>query len=442
MNLAGMRVLVLGAQRTGHSVSRFLSARGAKLRIADCSMSARTALAATFGAESDADDSPDLLRGVDLVVPSPGIPRHHGALREALRRGIPVWSEIELAFRFLSCPILAVTGTNGKSTTTTLLGAMSSGAGMRTFTGGNLGTPLIDAVGWDPAPEIAVAEISSFQLEWIEKFHPRMAVVLNFSPDHLDRYSSLAEYAQAKASLLRALQPGEFAILNRDDPWVWGLRAQTIGTTVSFGRERVEFGGFLENGTAVYWGPGAAPLRFSLARTRLVGRHNEENILAAVTAACTWGLPPHAVQQAIDATEPLPHRMNFVREHRGVRYIDDSKATNVGAVLQSLRSVPGPVILLLGGHDKGGEFHSLARELRGRVKRVVAFGAARQRVARELAGTVPVALATGLDGAVAEAARWAEAGDTVLLSPACASFDEFRDYAERGDRFRALVEAL
>ncbi len=442
MNLAGLRVLVLGAQRTGHSVSRFLSARGAKLRIADCSVSARTALAAAFRAECRADDSPDLLRGIDLVVPSPGIPRNHGALREALRMGIPVWSEIELAFRFLPCPILAVTGTNGKSTTTTLLGAMSTGAGMRAFTGGNLGTPLIDAVDWQPAPEIAVAEISSFQLEWVETFHPRMAVVLNFSPDHLDRYACVEEYAEAKAILVRALQPGEFAILNRDDAWVWGLRLQTLGTVVSFGRERVEFGAFLEGGTAVYWGAGTAPLRFSLARTRLVGQHNEENILAALTAACTWGLPPAAIQQAIDAAEPLPHRMNFVREHRGVRYYDDSKATNIGAVRQSLRSVPAPVILLLGGHDKGGNFRSLVEDLPGRVKHVVAFGAAGRRVARELAGAVPIAIASGLAAAAAEAARLASPGDTVLLSPGCASFDEFRDYAERGDCFRALVEAL
>jgi UDP-N-acetylmuramoylalanine--D-glutamate ligase len=211
---------------------------------------------------------------------------------------------------------------------------------------------------------------------------------------------------------------------------------------MSFGRDPVEFGSALDGRTLVYWGRGPTPRRFSLERTHLRGSHNDENILAAVTAACTWGLPDEAVQRAIDRVEPLPHRLTFIREHRGIRYFDDSKGTNVGAVEKSLQSFPGNVVLLLGGYDKGSDFHALADPIRRQSVRVLTFGAAGPGIAAQLDGVAPISVTKNLAEAVSTAARVAGAGDVVLLSPGCASFDEFRDYAERGDRFRALVEAL
>src|SRR5262245_33415379 len=248
MDGTGDHVLVLGAERTGRAVYRFLRQRSASIVVADRSPATRESFAAANGVECLPDDDTDaLLRGVDLVVTSPGVPRHHPVLQKAFRRGTPVYSEIELAGRYLACPILAVTGTNGKSTTTTLLGAMCREAGYHTFVGGNLGTPLIEAASAETMPEVAVVEVSSFQLEWIHTSHPRLAVVLNLTPDHLDRYASLAEYGEAKASLVEALQPGDFAVLNRDDEWVWTLRERTDAHVISFGRDAVEFGGYIED---------------------------------------------------------------------------------------------------------------------------------------------------------------------------------------------------
>jgi len=447
MQRTGDHVLVLGAERTGRAVFRFLRERSASVRVADRSAPARESFHADYGVDCLPDDDADaLLRGIDLVVTSPGVPQTHPVLQRALLRGTPIYSEIELAGRYLSCPILAVTGTNGKSTATTLLGAMCREAGHQTFVGGNLGTPLIDAAHAESMPQLAVAEVSSFQLEWIQAFHPTLAVVLNLTPDHLDRYASMAEYGEAKATLIEALRPGDFAVLNRDDEWVWSLRERTDAHVVSFGRDPVEFGAYLEGDepprSIVFWGKAASPVRFPLARTHLLGAFNEENLLAAVTAAGVYGLPTEAIQRAIDTVEPLPHRLALVREVRGVRWYDDSKATNVGAADKSVRSFAAGVTLLLGGYDKGADFRALAPALAGRARQVIAFGTAGPTVASALEGVVPLRVEPNLARAVAAAAATAAAGEVVLLAPACASFDEFRDYNERGDRFRALVEVL
>jgi len=443
MDGAGADVLVLGAERTGRAVYRFLRSRRARVRVADRSPAARESFRADLGVDCLPDDQPEaLLRGTDLVVTSPGVPRRHPVLQLAVRRGVPVYSEIELASRHLLCPIAAITGTNGKSTTTTLLGAMFRAAGHETFVGGNLGTPLIEAAQAETMPEVAVVEVSSFQLEWIHAFHPRLAVFLNLTPDHLDRYDSMADYAEAKAGLLACLQRDDYAVLNRDDPWVWSLRDQTDGRVVSFGRDPVEWGAYLDGREVVFWGRRARPVRFSLEHTHLHGAFNDENILAAVTAAGVWGLGGDAIQRAIDSVEPLPHRLALVREVGGVRWYDDSKATNVGAAEKSLRSFARDVVLLLGGYDKGAAFRDLAAALHGRARQVVAFGKAAAAVAEQLEGVVPIARAATLAEAVKTAAELTRPGDVVLLAPGCASFDEFRDYNDRGDRFRSYVEAL
>lgn len=444
MDLTDRRALVIGAGRTGQSVARFLVGRGAVVRLSErrAALLEQARLDPTVERVLD-DGTTAVLRDVDLVVPSPGVPRTHPLLQHALARGVNVLSETELAYRFLPCPLLAITGTNGKSTTTTLLGAMLATGGEPVFVGGNLGTPLIDAVQADTPPYVAaVAEISSFQLEWVQTFRPFIGVLLNLTPDHLDRYADLADYGAAKAALLARQRSDDVAVLNRDDAWVWDQRLRTRATTISFGREPVEFGAFIDGDALVYWGPDPQPRRFPLANVRLQGAHNHENMLAAVTAASIWGVPADRIQQVLDETEGLPHRLEFVREYRGARYYDDSKGTNVGAVIKSLEGFTHGVILLVGGYDKGGDFSMLRPLLQSRVKQTICFGAARETIAAQVEGAGSLAVVAGLSDAVQTAAAAAAPGDTVLLSPGCASFDEFTDYAARGRRFRALVEAL
>jgi UDP-N-acetylmuramoylalanine--D-glutamate ligase len=440
-HLSRRRIAVIGAGRTGQSVARFLVEQGAKVTVFERSPSTGIAAQLPAGVAVCGDDDAGCFQDVDLVVPSPGIRRDHPLLAEAERRRIPIWSEIELASRFLSCPLLAVTGTNGKSTTTVLLGAMLSAAGTRTFVGGNLGTPLIDAVSAAERYEAAVVEVSSFQLEWIGTFRASVAVLLNLTPDHQDRYPTFADYGEAKARLLETQAAGDYAVLNRDDAWVWEQRQRTAAAVISFGRDPVEFGTFVDGGEIVVWGP-AGLQRYALDESPLRGEHNRENIQAAVTAATAWGVPPGAIRAALRSTRALPHRLELVCERRGVAYYDDSKGTNVGAVEKSLLSFPGGIVLLLGGHDKGGDFGALERLVRDRVSRLVCFGAAGPEIAVQLGAAAPCEVAANLSAAVERAAAVARPGQTVLLSPGCASFDEFRDYHERGQCFRALAEGL
>lgn len=443
LKVAGQQFLIIGAGKTGQSVAKFLARYGARVRLVERTAEALDRTTLPDGIEVRVGDTAeDLLDGIHVVIPSPGVARGHVLLRRALGRGLPVLSEIELASRVLACPILAVTGTNGKSTTTVLLGTMLKEAGMRVFVGGNLGTPLIDACLEEQKLEAAVVEVSSFQLEWVYMFRPQVAILLNLTPDHLDRYSDIREYQRAKAALFAAQQPGDVAVLNRDDPWVWNQRRETRGAAISFGREPVEFGTFLDGNTIIYCGPEPLPRCFRLDGVSLQGAHNQENMMAAVTAAAIWGIPDAAIQRGLERTGGLPHRLQLVRERDGVRFFDDSKGTNVGAMEKSLASFSGNVILLAGGYDKGGDFSALTPLLRTRVKHVILFGAAGPTIRSQLNGTVPSSVVSNLTAAVQQAARYAVPGDTVLLSPGCASFDEFTDYAARGRRFRELVEAL
>jgi UDP-N-acetylmuramoylalanine--D-glutamate ligase len=443
LKVAGQQFLIVGAGKTGQSVAGFLAGYGAHVRLVERSAAVLERASLPAGIDVRVGDTAeDLLDGINVVIPSPGVARGHVLLRRAVSRGLPVLSEIELASRVLACPIFAVTGTNGKSTTTVLLGRMLKEAGMRVFVGGNLGTPLIDACLDEQKFEAAVAEVSSFQLEWVYTFRPQVALLLNLTPDHLDRYSDIREYQRAKAQLFAAQQPGDVAVLNRDDPWVWDQRRKTRGAAISFGREPVEFGTFLDGQTIIYYGPEPLPRRFRLDDVSLQGTHNQENMMAAVTAAAIWGVPDAAIQRGLERTSALPHRLQLVRERDGVRFFDDSKGTNVGAMQKSLASFNGNVILLAGGYDKGGDFSVLTPLLRAHVKHLILFGAAGPTIRSQLNGTVPSSVVPNLTAAVQQAARCAAPGDVVLLSPGCASFDEFTDYAARGRRFRELVEAL
>ena len=379
------------------------------------------------------------LDGIDVVLPSPGVPPENPLLREAGARRIPILSEIELGSRFFSAPILAITGTNGKSTTTTLVGEMMKAAGKKVFVGGNLGVPFISAADGDY--DWAILEISSFQLEWVEQFRPKIGVLLNLSEDHLDRYAAFADYAAAKERLFAFQTGDDTAILNQDDPLVWAMRARVASRVLPFGFGETAQGVFATKDEIV-WRDGGAEEHFALAGVKIQGVHNVENMMAAVAAAKCAGLKHEPIQRTLNDFPGLEHRLEFVREHGGARYYNDSKGTNVGAVVKSLASFNGPVILLAGGVDKGGDYAPLERAVREKVRRLVLFGAAKELIARALGRYAETVIVDDLRAAVRDAAAHAQPGDVVLLSPACSSFDQFRNYAERGKLFKNLVREL
>lgn len=438
--VASKTCVVVGAGRAGGAAARLLLDRGATVRLLERDPGALADEWAQDRLTLATDDALEQLDGAALVVPSPGVPREHPLLVEAVQRSIPVWSEVELAARYLDCPIVAITGTNGKSTTTVLIGNVLRRSGHEVFVGGNLGTPLAEAALGGSSYDYAVVELSSFQLEWLDQLRPRVAVWLNLTADHLDRYRDIDDYCDAKAMLLRRLGADGVAVLNRDDPRVWEQRELVAGEIFSFGLGEVDRGVFFDRGEAVV-------RRERESRIRLTGRplrgaHNSENMMAAVAVAAVLDLPMTAVDAALDAAVGLPHRLELVAEWRGARFFDDSKATNVGAVEKSIASFDGRIVLLLGGYDKGGDFRSLLPSIEQRVDRVVCFGAAGPTIAEQLGGVAECEVVAGVEDAVRHAADLIEPGQTVVLAPGCASFDEFSNYAERGRRYRELVEAL
>lgn len=439
--LAGERVLVIGLERTGQAVAHFLLERSAKPVLVDRrgDLSLPESLASRAESIYLGPEDPGSLLGVALVVASPGVPRENPLLKEARKRGVPVWSEIELASRFLAAPLVAVTGTNGKSTTVTLIGEILESAGRRVFVGGNIGRPLIGYVNgeWD----LGVVEVSSFQLEWVDRFCPRIGALLNITPDHLDRYSGMDEYARTKFRLFANQTGREFALVNRDDPQVWSRKSAINGSLVSFGRDEVGSGVFVQD-AEIGWRWEDREERFSLAKVRLRGLHNVENVMAAVAITRLLGIPREIIQKSLDEFAGLEHRLEFVRERRGVNYYNDSKATNLGSVIKSLASFAGPILLLAGGRDKGGGYEAWKKLVRDRVRRLILFGEAREAIRGALEGSTEVALVRDLAEAVQEAALAGRPGDTVLLSPGCSSFDMFRNYEERGRLFKELVWAL
>jgi UDP-N-acetylmuramoylalanine--D-glutamate ligase len=444
MELRDKEFLVIGLGRTGVECARFLAERGARVKVSDLRGAAELQEPMQRLAGVDIDfllgaEQISWLEGVDCVIPSPGVPAENPLLREAVARNVPVLSEIELACRFFDAPQAAITGTNGKSTTTTLLGQMMEAAGHNVFVGGNLGTPFISAVSraWD----WGVLEISSFQLEWIAAFRPRIAVLLNITEDHLDRYADFDHYRRAKERIFEAQQASDFAVLNRDDPLVWALRERLRAHVVSFGFSECVDGVFARPGTIV-WRDGTNEEAYPLARVKIQGVHNVENIMAALAAAKLAGVPRAAVQQALESFSGLEHRLEFVRAVAGVCYYNDSKGTNVGAVVKSLAGFSAPVILLAGGIDKGGDYGPLREPVRRSVRRLILFGAAKHIIARALGNLTETVMVDNLPAAVREAAAGAHSGDVVLLSPACSSFDQFQNYAERGRAFKKLVAAL
>jgi UDP-N-acetylmuramoylalanine--D-glutamate ligase len=450
MDLAGKRVMVIGLGVSGLAAARLLASCGARLVMTDLRADPRPDLHGETGAGDDSmpsgeihlgSEDPAWLDGVDLVVTSPGVPPASRLLTEADRRRIPVIGELELGSRFVKSPIVAVTGTNGKSTVTTLIGEIFKAAGRRVFAGGNLGTPLVEAAGEEF--DVVVAEVSSYQLERTERFKPHVAVHLNLAEDHLDRYKDFDEYGSAKARLFRMQDRYDWAILNRDDPRVWFLRTKISAQVMSFGLGPADSTPAIGyDGSDLIFDIRTRHGRISLKRLRLVGRHNIANAMAAAAAALVSGIEPRVIEAVLADFAGLPHRMEFVAERDGVTYIDDSKGTNVASVVEALAAVRAPVILIAGGMDKGGDYAPLREPLGEKVRLLILIGAARDRMRAALKDATEIELVQTLDEAVRVAATAARRGDTVLLSPACSSFDQFRNYAERGRIFQELVRAL
>ncbi len=436
LDLAGQKVLVLGLGVSGQSAARFCAARGASVVAAD--ERAETALGPLADLEAVSclcgAPLPDPA-AFDLVVPSPGVPRERYAARA--RR---VWGDVELAWRALPVPLVAITGTNGKSTVTRRVEGLLRAAGLRAEAAGNIGRPALELVG--RPLDVAVLEVSSFQLETTDAFRPRVAAILNLSPDHLDRHGTAEAYREAKARILANQGPEDAAVLNRDDPAVWSLaprtRARVFGFSLSGALER---GVGFDSGNAVLYGPSGA-MRLPLDGARLGPRMERENTLAALCVVAALGADLERALRGVERFEPLPHRLQPVAVRGGVTWIDDSKATNVGAACRALESFPGGVVWIGGGRDKGLDFGPLRDAARGRVRAALLIGESAAALERTLADVVPCERVGDLDRAVARADSLARPGDTVLLAPACASFDQFRDFEERGVHFGAAVAAL
>ncbi len=446
MEISEKRVMVVGLGESGLAVVRFLRARGAHVRVNDRrdaeAIGGAAIEAERLGAELLLGGHPEAaFEALDLIVVSPGVPPLP-ALDQAERRGIPVIGEVELAARFIDAPIVAVTGTNGKSTVTTLIGEMASRLGRPVFIGGNLGRPMIEAAGTDAGSEdgLVVVELSSFQLERVSQMKAHLAVLLNVSDDHLDRYPSFDDYAAAKARIFERQTAEDFALLPADAPELREL-IKDGGTIVLFGGRSGEV--HAVDGILV---DTRSSLRVPVGELKIRGSHNVSNACAAALAARLLGVSAEDIDSVLREFEGLPHRMQFIRSIEGVEYIDDSKATNVGAsvaAIDGLEGVAGKVVLIAGGVDKGGSYEPVRRRMVERGRALVLLGEAAPLLERAFAGSsLGIRRASSMADAVRKAAALAQAGDVVLLAPACSSFDMFRSYADRGDQFQRAVQTL
>ncbi|HEY0263832.1 MAG TPA: UDP-N-acetylmuramoyl-L-alanine--D-glutamate ligase [Granulicella sp.] len=450
MELKNKRVLVVGMGRSGLSAARFLKERGARVTVSD-----------SRSAQALAKDVPALLeagimvevgghglltfRRQDLIVISPGVPLDTPEVKQVIALGMPVIGELELASRYLHGRVIAITGSNGKTTTTTLVGEIFAKAGVPTLVGGNIGLPVIDLVAQSTDETTNVLEVSSFQLETVDEFHPQIAAILNLTPDHLDRHGSFTVYAAAKEKIFARQTADDALVLNADDAAVQASAAKTKARVFWFsGTKIVRQGAFVREGVVAFVAKegGATEAIMPVSEIPLKGVHNLENVLAAVAMARVGGVPAEAIRSAVAAFKAVEHRLEFVSEVGGVAYYNDSKATNVDATMKAVGSFAGDVHLILGGKDKDSDYTLLSPLLRERVKAVYTIGSASEKIERQLNGVVKIVSAGTMDAAVKAASQAAEKGDTVLLAPACSSFDQFANYEHRGRVFRELVREL
>ena len=450
MELKNKRVLVVGLGKSGLSAAMFLRGLGARVTVSDTRSA--IALAQEIPALLDAGIMVEAgghglltFRRQDLIVVSPGVPLDTPEVKQVIGYGLPVIGELELASRYLKGGIIAVTGSNGKTTTTTLIGKIFSDAGVLTQVGGNIGLPVIELVSQSTDDTVNVLEVSSFQLETTEGFHPRIAVILNITPDHLDRHHSFEAYVAAKEKIFAQQTDNDALILNADDRTTQMCAAKSKSNVYWFSGTRVvRQGAFLRDGV-VCWiekeGGKAEPI-LPVSEIPLKGSHNVENVLAAVCAARLSNVPAESIRKTVASFKAVEHRLEYVRTLRGVEFYNDSKATNVDAAMKAVSSFAGCVHLILGGKDKDSDYSQMGELLGDRVKAVYTIGSAAEKIERQLAGMVKIVSAGTLDRAVLEAAQTSLAGDVVLLAPACSSFDQFDNYEHRGRAFRQLVMDL
>jgi UDP-N-acetylmuramoylalanine--D-glutamate ligase len=450
MELKNKRVLVVGLGKSGIAAALFLRKQGARVTVSD-SRSA-VALAKEIPALLDAGVMVEsgghgllTFRRQDLIVISPGVPLDTPEVKQVIGYGVPVIGELELASRFLKGRVVAITGSNGKTTTTTLIGKIFEDAGLATLVGGNIGTPVIDLAPSSTDETIDVLEVSSFQLETIEQFRPWIALVLNITPDHLDRHGSFETYASMKTRNTENQQADDFLILNAEDKPTQMVAAKTKAQIFWFSPRRpIKQGAFVHGESIVFLaqeGGKPEPI-MPVAEITLRGAHNVENVLAAVCAARLAGVPAEKIRATVASFKAVEHRLEFVRCLQGVDYFNDSKATNVDAAIKAIEAFPSGIHLILGGKDKDSDYTVLSPLLRERVKAVYTIGSAAEKIERELHGVVKMVGAGTIDVAVREANKAAVPGDVVLLAPACSSFDQFENYEHRGRTFRQIVNAL
>ena len=450
MDLKGKKVLVVGLGKSGLAAALFLRRRGALVTVSD--VRSAEALAKEIPALIEAGIMVEsgghgllTFRRQDLIVVSPGVPLDTPELAQVKHFGLPVIGELELAARFLKGHTLAVTGSNGKTTTTTLLGEILKAGGLPTLVGGNIGLPVVALIDDSTEDTWSVLEVSSFQLETTVQFHPEIAVILNITPDHLDRHGSFENYCAAKERIFAAQTAGDFLVLNADNTPCAAAAARSAAKVYWFSVEHpVPQGAWLEQGSVVYRAAEDAPTEhvMPLRGIPLKGSHNIENVLAAVVAARLAGVPAEIIRHAVESFQAVEHRLEYVVTHNGVQFYNDSKATNVDATAKAIAAFSGGIHLILGGKDKNSDYTLLSDLLRERVSAVYTIGSAAAKIESHLRGVVSIYSCETLDKAVASAAAAARPGEVVLLAPACSSFDQFENYEQRGKVFKQLVKDL
>jgi UDP-N-acetylmuramoylalanine--D-glutamate ligase len=441
MDVHGKRVTVAGAARSGMAAAEFLASRGAAVTLSDVrpELDAADRLRALDIRLELGGHREETFTGAELVVVSPGVPPEQPAIAAARARGVPVVAEVELASRFLPGRVIAITGTKGKSTTTVLTGRMLGAAGFDVTVGGNIGSPLSAQIVGSTPRTLHVVETSSFQLEQIQTFHPWIAVMLNFSPDHLDRHPDVAAYAAAKARIFENQTADDYAVVNADDPTVLRMARAGRAAIRLFGRSPLSHGTTVEDGWVVHRRAETTERLVPLSAVHLIGAHLVDDVLAAAAVGVLAGVTSAAMTAAVDGFRGLEHAMELVADEAGVRFVNDSKATNVDAALHAIESFDRGLVPILGGRFKGGDLRLLRQPLAARARGAVVFGEAADLMADALGGAVPVRRAGSMGEAVELAFDLARPAGVVLLAPACASFDMFRDYAERGRRFKEEV---
>ena len=445
--LRGKRVLVVGLARTGLATALFCAARDAQVTATDTraenEIGEPIASLRTAGVRLElGGHRENTFLEQDLIVPSPGVPADAPFLQAARAKGVTIWSEVELADRFLDGRLIGITGSNGKTTTTSLIEHILRNAGYSTILAGNIGTPLISRVEQTSDDTITVAELSSFQLELIETFRPNISVFLNLTPDHLDRHHSLEKYARVKARIFENQTEADSAVLNADDPATAPLAPAKPHVYWFSRKQRVAQGAFVRENEIVFRHDGEEEPVLKLQDIPLAGAHNVENVLAAVAATRLAGAAPAAISQGVRLFAGVEHRLEFVAEIGGVRYYNDSKATNVDAALKALDAFPGRILIVLGGKDKGSDYTLLQRPLREKAVLALLIGAAAEKIEEHITGSVAIERAGTIERAVELASHASRPGDVVLLAPACASFDQFQNYEHRGRVFKELVHQL